>query len=117
MIKRLSIGLTLGIVILPSLVLFADSPAIAQSRSDRHYYCDSRASDRARRKTSNGTLKGAARGAATGAVVGLIAGKRKVGRGAAIGGIVGAIGGTVDRDKKRTDIYRREYDRCMRLER
>lgn len=110
---RLSIGLALGAIIVPGLFLFTPNSAIA--KSDRHYYCDGRARDYARRNASGGTFKGAGEGAIVGAIIGAIAGD--VGEGAAIGTGLGAIGGTVGRAESKDKLYRREYDRCMRRNR
>lgn len=112
---RLRIGLALGAIIIPGLVLFAASPAKAQSRSDRHYYCDGRARNYADRNASGGILRGAAEGAAIGAIIGAIAGD--AGEGAAIGAALGAAGGTTRQRKSRKSLYRREYNRCMRRNR
>lgn len=109
-----SIGLALGAIVLPGLVLFAANPLEARPRNS-HYYCDGRARDYARRNASGGTFKGAGRGAAIGAIIGAIAGD--VGEGAAIGAGLGAIGGTVGRAESKDKLYRREYDRCMRRNR
>ncbi len=110
---RLSISLALGAIIVPGLLLF--TPSSVDARSDRHYYCDSRARKYARRNARGGTFKGAGKGAIAGAIIGAIAGD--AGEGAAIGAGIGAIGGTVRRAESKDRLYRREYNRCMRRNR
>jgi uncharacterized protein YcfJ len=107
---RLRIRRALGVMIILGLFLF--TPSSANARSDRHYYCEGRARDYARRNTSGGTFKGAAKGAVAGAIIGAIAGD--VGEGAAIGAGIGAVGGTVRRAESKDRLYQQEYDRCMR---
>ncbi|MDJ0743453.1 MAG: glycine zipper family protein [Xenococcaceae cyanobacterium MO_167.B27] len=111
---RFSIGLALGVIILPGLVLFTANPAKAQRRNP-HSYCHNRARDYARRNARGGTFKGAGRGAAVGAIIGAISGN--AGRGAAIGAGLGAVGGTVRKQESRDKLYQREYRRCMRRNR
>lgn len=110
---RLSISLALGAIIIPGLVFF--TPSSVEARSDRHYYCDGRARDFARRNARGGTLRGAGEGAVAGALIGLIAGD--VGKGVKIGAGVGAIGGTVRRGESKDRLYKQEYRRCMRRRR
>jgi hypothetical protein len=107
---RLIVSPVLGVIVLLGLLLF--TPSSVTARSDRHYYCDGRARDYARRNASGGTFKGAGKGAVAGAIIGAIAGD--VGEGAAIGAGIGAIGGTVRRAESKDRLYRQEYDRCMR---
>ena len=111
---KLSIGLVLGLIVLPGLVLFTANPAKAQYR-DSHYYCDHRARESTARYTERdhvgNTIGNAAGGAAIGAIIGAIAGD--AGKGAGIGAALGAIGGGIEREKDRNSFYRSEYDRCM----
>lgn len=118
---RLSISLTLGAVIIPTIALFATNPATAQSRDvysdqDPHYYCDGLARDRASRSASDNAagnvVGGAARGAAGGAIIGAITGS--AGKGAGIGAAVGGLGGGARTLNNKDKIYRNEYDACMR---
>ena len=111
---RFSIGIALGVIILPGLVLFTANPAKAQRRN-AHSYCHNRARNYARRNARGGTFKGAGRGAAVGAIIGAISGD--AGKGAAIGAGLGAVGGTIRKEESRDSLYQREYDRCMRRNR
>lgn len=96
-------------------------PAQAQSEEryedrDPHYYCDGLASDRAERAAQDSAgvnvVGGAARGAVTGAIIGAISGD--AGKGAGIGAAAGGLRGTGRTVNNKDQIYRSEYDACMR---
>ena len=118
---RLSISLALGAIIIPTIALFAANPATAQSRDvyndrDPHYYCDGLARDRASRSANDNAagniVGGAAKGAAGGAIIGAITGG--AGKGAGIGAVVGGLLGGGRTASNKDQIYRSEYDACMR---
>lgn len=110
---RLSISLALGAIIIPGLIF--STPSSVEARPDRHYYCDGRARDFARRNAEGGTLRGAGKGAVAGLLIGLIAGDAE--KGAKIGAGLGAVGGTVRRGESKDRLYKKEYRRCMRRNR
>jgi hypothetical protein len=95
------------------IFLIMPEPAVASPTAS---YCENYARDRAKslsKQTSRGgALGGAARGGLTGAVFGTALGN--TGRGAAVGGALGAVRGGVRRDRDYSEIYRVEYDQCMR---
>ncbi len=114
---KLTFGLVLNAIIIPTLTLLAANPAQAQyGDRDPHYYCDGLARDRAARLAEEDNLgnaiEDAAGGAILGAIIGGIAGD--AGKGAGIGAGLGTVGGGIERKKDRKAIYRREYDACMR---
>lgn len=117
---KLTLGMVLSAIVIPTLTLFAATPANAQygDRYDRdpHYYCDGIAKERTARfaeRDDLGTAVGdAAGGAILGAIIGGIAGD--AGKGAGIGAGLGVVGGGAEREKDRKAFYRSEYDACMR---
>ncbi len=118
---KLTVGMVLSLIIIPTLTLFAANPAQAQRRDrygdrDPHYYCDGIARERTARFTKRddlGTAAGdAIGGAILGAIIGGIAGD--AGKGAGIGAGVGVVGKGIERGKDRKAFYRREYNACMR---
>lgn len=118
---KLNVGLVLSAIIIPTLTLFAATPAKAQygdryEDRDPHYYCDGRARERTARFAEDDDFGAAAEdaigGAILGAIIGGIAGD--AGKGAGIGAGVGVVGGGAERAKDRKAFYRREYDACMR---
>ena len=114
---KLTLGMVLSAIVIPTLSLFAVTSANAQyDDRDPHYYCDDIAkerSDRFAEKNNLGTAVGdAAGGAILGAIIGGIAGD--AGKGAGIGAGVGVVGKGVERGKDKKAFYRREYDACMR---
>ena len=114
---KLTVGMVLSAIIIPTLTLFAANPAKAQyGDRDPHYYCDGRARERTARfaeKDDFGAAAGdAIGGAILGAIIGGIAGDAE--KGAGIGAGVGVVGGGAERAKDRKAFYRREYNACMR---
>lgn len=117
---KLTLGMVLSAIVIPTLTLFAVTPANAQygdryDDRDPHYYCDDIAkerSDRFAEQNNLGTAVGdAAGGAILGAIIGGIAGD--TGKGAGIGAGVGVVGKGIERGKDKKAFYRREYDACM----
>ena len=89
---KLTVGMVLSAIIIPTLTLFAANPAKAQyGNRDPHYYCDGLARDRAARYSERDNLgnaiEDAAGGAILGAIIGGIAGD--AGKGAGIGAGLG----------------------------
>ncbi len=112
--KKLNIGLILGAIVLPGLVLLEDSPVQAQRRSSYSRYCHHLASDYADRNSSvRGAAEGAAEGAIVGGIIGGIVGDDVLG-GAAVGAGLGAIDGSYRRRGSWDRAYRYRYNRCMR---
>ncbi|MEL6555659.1 MAG: hypothetical protein AAFQ63_19685 [Cyanobacteria bacterium J06621_11] len=116
--KRVGVAL-LASVTIGGLVPLAQQPASAQrfDNDDRYSYCDRRARDEARR-VSGGVIGGAIEGSIRGAIIGGIFGGRDgARRGSRAGGALGGIGGGIEQERRREDVYRREFDNCMYRER
>ncbi|MGD1865779.1 MAG: hypothetical protein ACFB0D_14610 [Phormidesmis sp.] len=121
--KRLGLSLAASLAmsaVLPLLIV--SQPAHAQRdrdnyNEDRYSYCDRRARDEARR-VSGGVIGGAIEGSIRGAIIGGIFGGREgARRGSRAGGTLGGIGGGIEQERRREDVYRREFDNCMYRER
>lgn len=117
--RRLGLGLVASLTIsavLPLLVV--SQPAHAQRYDDDRYsYCDRRARDEASR-VSGGVIGGAIEGSIRGAIIGgILGGRRGARRGSRAGGALGGIGGGVEQERRREEVYRREFDNCMYRER
>ena len=121
--KRLGLSLAASLAmsaVLPLLIV--SQPAHAQRDRDNSYevrfcFCDRRARDEARR-VAGGVFGGAFDGSIRGAIIGGIFGGREgARRGSRAGGTLGGIGGGIEQERRREDVYRREFDNCMYRER
>ena len=101
---RISLVLTLVLLVVASGLTVVPKPVFAQSPADCQAYAKRVEMD------SGSMLGGAARGAARGAVFGAIIGDSKhAKRGAALGAAVGGV----RRGAARSETYKRAYDDCM----
>ena len=117
--NRLGLGLVASLTIstvLPILVV-GQSAHAQRYDDDRYSYCDRLARDEASR-VAGGVIGGAIEGSIRGAIIGGIFGGRDgARRGSRAGGALGGIGGGIEQERRREDVYRREFDNCMYRER
>lgn len=115
--RRLGLGLAVTVIVSGFVPLA--KPAHAQRdrrRSDRDpvSYCERVARDEASR-VRGGVVGGAIEGAIGGAIIGgILGGRRGARRASRAGGALGAIGGGVEQERRREEVYNREFDDCMR---